>query len=441
MIYDIKNIWRISLPIIVSMLLSQLIGVTDVIYLGHLGTVELGAAGLGSTYFFALFVLVSGFCFGSQIIISRRNGEKQYEKIGAVFYQSIVFLVPCAVALICLSDLISPYFLRKMINDEAVLNAALDYIYWRVFGLIGISFLMMFRSFFVGIAKTFALQLISVSMVMFNVVLNYVFIFGCGFVPALGIKGAALASVFSEILAALVCVVYVALKTDVKKYALGRFVYKDFGLLASIVKLSFWTMLQQFVSVFTWFLFFIAVEHLGATELAISNVLKNSAGIPWIIVVAFATAGGTITGNLIGEKRSSEVMKATGEVIRLNTYVLLGTLLIFGVFYGPILRIYTNNEVLLQKAVWPYMTALLCYMPLFSGFVWFQNVSATGHARYSMFIEFVAMVFYMLFVWIAIYEMKMPLYICMLADGVYNAVLFVMSRHFMRSMCWMGKKV
>ena len=200
-------------------------------------------------------------------------------------------------------------------------------------------------------------------------------------------------------------------------------------------------MLQQFVSVFTWLLFFIAVEHLGTTELAISNILKNSAGIPWIIVVAFATASGTITGNLIGEKRSEEVMKAAKQVIRLNTYILFLVLVIFAVLYAPILRIYTNDALLLENALWPYMTSLLCYVPLFSGFVWFQNVSATGHARYSMFIEFVAMVFYMLFVWIAIYEMKMPLYICMLADGVYNAVLFVMSRHFMHSMRWIGKKV
>ena len=189
--YDYKSIWRISAPIIVSMILTQLIGITDVIYLGRVGTIALGAAGLGSTYFFAFFMLVSGFAFGSQVIISRRNGEKEYTKIGAVLYQGSSFLILGSFILILISYILSPYVFQIMVAQRKVAEAALDYINIRIFGLVAVSFLMMFRAFFVGIAKTFALQLISVSMVLFNIVLNYVFIFGFGIIPALGIKGAA----------------------------------------------------------------------------------------------------------------------------------------------------------------------------------------------------------------------------------------------------------
>jgi len=439
--YDYKSIWRISAPIIVSMILTQLIGITDVIYLGRVGTTALGAAGLGSTYFFAFFMLVSGFAFGSQVIISRRNGEKKYTKIGAVLYQGSSFLILGSFILILISYFLSPYVFRIMVAQRKVADAAIDYINIRIFGLIAVSFLMMFRAFFVGIAQTFALQLISVSMVLFNIVLNYVFIFGFGIIPALGIRGAAIASVSSEFLAVLVCIVYMALKVDIKKYALNCFVFKNLKLLRSILNLSVWTMLQQFVSVFTWFLFFIAVEHLGEDELAISNILKNSAGIPMIVIISFAAAAGTITGNLIGEKRSDEVLTASNKVACLNTWVILCMLLIFGVFYYPILRMYTNDVLLIKKATLPYFTALLCYLPLFSGWVWFQNVSATGNARYSMWIEVVAMVFYLLFVGVVIYQLKMPLYICMFADGVYNLVIWVMGRQFMLSERWVGKKV
>ena len=415
--YDYRNIWRITAPIIISMILTQLIGITDVIYLGRVGTVALGAAGLGSTYFFAFFTLVSGFGVGAQIIISRRNGEKKYKKIGAVFYQGASFLILGSLGIIVLSYILSPYILKFMISNQEIADATLAYINFRILGLVPVACLVMFRSFFVGIAQTFALQLVSVSMVMFNVVLNYVFIFGYAFVPALGIKGAALASVLSEFLAVWVCGLYMAVKTDFKKYALQQFVCRNMVLLQSILKLSVWTMLQQFVSVFTWFLFFIAVAHLGTDELAISNILKNSAGIPWIFVISFAVSSATITGNLIG------------------------VLLFFGVFYYPILRIYTDNVPLIKRAVLPYFTALLCYIPLFSGFIWFQNVSATGNARYSMWIEFISMIFYMLFVWIFIYSLKMPLYVCMLSDGVYNLVVFLGSYRFMYSMKWMNKKV
>ena len=82
--YDTKSILKISLPIIVSMIFVQLIKITDVVYLGRLSTIALGAAGLGSTYFFAFFMLISGFSFGAQIIMSRRNGEQNTKDIGPV---------------------------------------------------------------------------------------------------------------------------------------------------------------------------------------------------------------------------------------------------------------------------------------------------------------------------------------------------------------------
>jgi len=247
--------------------------------------------------------------------------------------------------------------------------------------------------------------------------------------------------VLSEFLSVLVCVGYMICKTDLGKYALKTFVYKDLKLLKSILELSFWTMLQQFVSIFTWFLFFIAIEHLGADELAITNILKNSAGLPLIVILSFGAASGTITGNLIGENRSDEVLTAGKKVVFLNTWVTFGMLLIMGVFYYPILRIYTSDVLLIERSVLPYFTYLLCHVPLFSGWIWFENVAATGNAKYSMWIEAVSMVFYMLFIGIFICELKMPLYICVLAEGVYNVGVFLMSHRFMYSNKWIGKSV
>ena len=386
-------------------------------------------------------MIISGFSFGAQIIMARRNGEQNFSKIGAVLYQGSLFLVFASIILIILSKLFSPIILKKLISDQNVFQATIEYLDWRIFGLMATSVLMMLRSFFISIAKTFILQISSIVMVISNIILNYVLIFGIWIFPQFGIKGAAIASVLSEICAVLTFIIYILLKIDVKKYGLKCIIYKDFVLLRSVLDVSVWTMLQQFVSVFTWFLFFIAIEHLGTAELAISNILKNSAGFPWVLVVSFGVASSTITSNLIGENRSKEVLKANQNIIRLNTFCLSVVLLIFAVFYPFILRIYTNDYSLINEAVLPYMTALICFLPLFSGWIWFQAVSATGHTKYSMFIEFISMIFYLLFVWGIIYELKMPLYICMFADGLYNLIILIFSYHFMHSLKWMGKKV
>ncbi len=440
MTYTLQNIWKITWPIIVSMILQQCIGITDVIYLGRVSTEAQGASGLGATYFFALFTLISGFTFGVQIISARRNGEQNYKKIGAVFFQGISFLLIFSVGLIYLSKSFSGFLLSRLIEDEKIFHATTEYLDWRIFGLISTSFLMMFRAFFVSIARTFVLQIISGTMLVSNIILNYIFIFGFLLIPPLGVKGAAIASVLSEIVAVLAYLVYFIQKVDILKYGFNKFVCSDYKLLIGILKLSLWTMLQQFASIGTWFLFFIAVEHLGAQELAVANILKNSAGIPWLVVVSFGATAATVTSNLIGEKRTNQVLRINRKVIFINRRVLMGLLCVFALLYYPILRIFTDNPQLLAKAVLPYMTALLCYLPLFSGWVWFQAISATGRAGYTMFIELVSMIFYLLFVVVFILYMKVPLYICMLSDGLYNLVIAVMSYRFMQSAKWKGTK-
>ena len=93
MLFDYRHIWKMSYPILVSMLMQQLVGITDVIYLGRLGEIELGASALGSTYFFTIFMVAFGFSIGAQIMMARRNGSGKYKRIGEIFYQGCNFFL------------------------------------------------------------------------------------------------------------------------------------------------------------------------------------------------------------------------------------------------------------------------------------------------------------------------------------------------------------
>ena len=91
--YSFKKICVVTLPILLSMLMEHIIGMTDTAFLGRVSEVALGAAALGSVYFLAFFVLGTGFSFGAQILIARRNGEKNFAKIGSICRASGLFLV------------------------------------------------------------------------------------------------------------------------------------------------------------------------------------------------------------------------------------------------------------------------------------------------------------------------------------------------------------
>ena len=111
-----RQIWQMAYPILISLLMEHLIGLTDTAYSGRVGEVELGASALAGVYYLAIFMLGFGFSIGVQIIIARRNGEKRYSDIGGIFLQGAMFLMLLAGGVFVISKLYSPIFLRSIYN-------------------------------------------------------------------------------------------------------------------------------------------------------------------------------------------------------------------------------------------------------------------------------------------------------------------------------------
>ena len=88
-----KNIWTVAYPILISLVMEQMLGMTDTAFLGRVGEIELGASAIAGVYYMVLHMIGFGFSIGAQIIIARRNGEKEYKETGNVFYHGIFFLL------------------------------------------------------------------------------------------------------------------------------------------------------------------------------------------------------------------------------------------------------------------------------------------------------------------------------------------------------------
>ena len=85
--YTYKNIWLINFPVMMSILIEQLINITDAIFLGHVGEIELGASALAGIWYLAIYMLGFGFSLGLQVVIARRNGDRHISVTGKTFYK------------------------------------------------------------------------------------------------------------------------------------------------------------------------------------------------------------------------------------------------------------------------------------------------------------------------------------------------------------------
>lgn len=110
--YTNRQIWNVSYPIFLSLLAQNVINVTDTAFLGRVGEIELGASAMGGLYYICAFTIAFGFSTGSQIIMARRNGERNYKEVGPVMIQGIFFpclcwLPSCLLCHVCLPGILA----------------------------------------------------------------------------------------------------------------------------------------------------------------------------------------------------------------------------------------------------------------------------------------------------------------------------------------------
>ena len=384
-----KNIWKVALPIIISGVAQNVVTVTDTMFLGRLGNVELGAAGNAGIFYFLLVLTGLGFTTGAQIIIGRRNGEQNYSQIGKVFDHCVYFIVPLSILLFVFVKVFSPALMESITQSKNILDSAIDFLSYRIYGLFFAFLLGVFIAFYVGTTQTKILIYVTLIMMLVNVFLDYSLIFGNFGFPKMGVKGAALASVISEICALSFLIIFTLKKIDLNKYDLFKFSKFDRAILKRITKVGGPIMVQNFLSISSWFIFFMIIEKIGERELAISHIIRSIYMVLMIPLFGFSSATTTLVSNLIGQGNKHLVL---GLVKRVTFLSLACTsfVLLFNIFIPTqMIGFYTSDISLIQETI---KTLNIISGTMFSfaiAFILFNGVSGTGNTKSALLIEFI----------------------------------------------------
>ena len=439
--YTNKQIWDVSYPIFLSLLAQNVINVTDTAFLGRVGEVELGASAMGGLFYICAFTIAFGFSTGSQIIMARRNGERNYREVGPVMIQGCFFLFIMAAILFFLSRLFAGDIMRFLISSDTILQATEEFLDWRVFGFFFSFINVMFRALFIGITRTKVLTLSALVMAFVNVLLDYMLIFGKGGFPELGIKGAAIASVVAEAIVTLFYLVYTRMTVDTGKYCLNHVGSFDPRLLKHVLDISIFTMLQYFISLSTYFMLFVAVEHLGQRELAIANIVRSVYVVLLIPINALSTTTNTFVSNCIGAGHREEVIPAIRKITWITLSVVSLFVLLSCLFPSGILAIYTNDMTLVQASIPSLYVICVALLVASIANIVFNGVTGTGNTRSAFAIEIGTLVFYTLFIYIAGMRLHLPVAFCFMAEFVYYIGLLVASVIYLKKASWQNKKI
>lgn len=436
-----RTIWNIAYSIILGNLAQTIISITDTAFLGRLGEVELGASAMSGIYYYFFTTLAWGFAVGVQVIIARRFGEGNYSRIGATLSHGFLFVLVFAPFLFSVIHYLSPTFLKAVITSDNIYNVSMDYLSYRGYGIFFASMNFMFRSFYIGISNTRSISYSTLMMAIVNILLDWALIFGTPFNPAMGVKGAALASVCAEISATLFFILYTRFTHPVKGHKLFAGFKFDGVLLRNILKISIPTTLQKFLSFGLWLVFFFMIESMGERPLAVTMVVRSVFMLVGIPAFAFGATANTLTSRLIGEGKISEVIPTIWRVVRMSALITT-PLVLFILFFPKLwLGVYTDNEAIMEMAV-PILS-LLCIMVY--GYVvsmaFFEGISGTGFTKFALYVEALVLLLYVGAIWLFVKVLHAELFWVWTSEIVYGVSLSIFSILFMYYYKWQKRKV
>ena len=439
--YTNKEIWRVTYPIFLGRLAQNVINVTDTAFLGRVGEVALGAAAMGGLLYICVYTIAFGFSVGSQILIARRNGEGNYRAVGPIMWQGTTFSFGMAVCLLILMYFSAAPLIRLLITSDSIYGATYEFFTWRIWGFLFAFVNVMFRGLYIGITRTKVLTMNAVVMALVNVVLDYALVFGELGLPEMGVRGAALASVIAEASSLLFFLLYTYYKVDLKKYGLNRFGQFDLSMVLRILRISCFTMVQYFLAMAIWFVFFMALERLGQRQLAVANIVRSVYVVLLIPVQALSTTANTLVSNLIGAGGSSGVVTLLHKISRMSFLIMVVCVGLCVAFPGSILSVYTNEEALLVESV--SALYVVCGAMLIASLanVYFNGISGTGNTQAALVLEVFVQVFYALYIIVVGMVIQASVDVCFTTEVIYYVLMLGSSLIYLKKAKWQNKKI
>ena len=297
-----KTLLTLCIPIIIQNLLSTLINMVDTIMVGGLGEISVAAIGIANQYFFLYNMALSGIIGGAGLFIAQFFGKHDKENIRKITALGTISALILGMIFAIVAIFYPKFIIHFFSLDENVIKIAESYflIIGFCYPIIAISNVFSMGSRSIRNPKL-GMICSSISLGL-NIILNYIFIFGKLGMPALGVSGAAIATVISRIVELILLVSYVYfIKSD---YEL-RFTFKDIrlinkDLLKAFVSKTIPVFFNDTLWAFGTVLYAVAYSKAGTSAIAASQIASSTGNFFIMTAVCIAIGSSIMIGNELG---------------------------------------------------------------------------------------------------------------------------------------------
>ena len=321
-----KHILLFAIPLLIGNLFQQLYNMVDSVIVGnYVGDNALAAVGNCSSLYFLFFSLSSGLAIGIGVLVSQFFGAKQYEKVGLTIANAIYVLAAASIIVSILGILLAPSLMTMLHTPPEIMGDAVTYLRTTCAGVIAIAAYNGVSAILraLGDSKTPLYFLVIASVVNVGLDLLLVLYFG------MGVFGVALATIVSQAVSAISCIIYAYRKVSFFKLTRVQ-MRPDHFLIQKAFKLGVPIALQSALIAISCLILQRVVNSYGAIVMAAFTITSR---VEQLIQQPYGSVGAALTtysGQNIGAGNLSRVRKG---LMQASIMVLVFTACMIPVFF------------------------------------------------------------------------------------------------------------
>ena len=323
-----KAILQISIPVIIANTLQTVYQLIDTFWVGRLGSIAVAAVSLSFPIIFFLNSLAMGLVMAGSILVAQFNGLGDQEKVNLISGQTIAFVILVA-SLIAAVGYFAANFLLSFFNaSQEILSPASDYLRFSFVSILPMFIFMTFQFMLRSVGEVRLPMFIVLGTVILNFLLDPLLMFGWKFIPALQVKGVALATVITESISALIGLL-VLFSGKYRILISIKNMHLKFKWAKKLITLGFPSSLEMSARSFGMIFMTIIVANFGTIAIAAYGVGIKILMFILIPAMGFAMATSSLIGNSLGACKinRAEKIAQTGLKISFTILSIIGLLI------------------------------------------------------------------------------------------------------------------
>lgn len=336
---NVKELWRVSFPMMVSFMSMMAMIFVDRIFLAYLSTDALNAAVQSGTLAWAFILGWVTLVTMSEVFVAQFNGAKKFKKLGQPVWQMIwvclfsyIFFMPMAIWG-------AKWFYGGSPETEMQL------LYFRYLMFAGPTFALIpaIGGFFIGQGKTRIMQWLAILGNLVNVVLDPIFIFGIdGFFPSMGIVGAAIATTIGEIIQVVILIAIFLKKQNRDEYNTTDIKLRP-NLMSKCIRTGIPPAIFVSLEVVAWALFYYLMTLISPSHILVASVVQSILLLFLFFGLGMEKGAIALTGNFIGAGTHDKVFNVLRSSITLVSIYFAIACLFLIVVPDPLINWFFNN--------------------------------------------------------------------------------------------------